>query len=425
MTEVDQSPVRLEGLFLDGYKCFARPEGFALKPLSLLYGRNNAGKSALLRALAILSRSVAESAAGPWDMGDAEGPGRGAPFRGLAWRGRARHDFSIILQWSWGGATSFDRLRLDQDDPTAPAYIREVHVGLPAMDSVPSTSAEAWLRIPPEEGGTAEYVRQSDEKTTRLLFDGLVPALGQSPQLDALAERLKTLRHAVQWLHGSRTSAPLDVPLSGTSARLLKPDGSNAALKLVAEQGRLLDDVRAFYAHPVFGRDLTIQHYRDSGARLLLDRPGEPWRIQLADVGEGMGKVLPVLVAIAAAARGSGPRIVVIEDPDVHLHDDGVRTLVEWIVDRVASNPAVRVVLETHSETVKLAAQNVVRRSDLKPEQLGLVWSERQADGHTRVEPVPLNEAGMPESHVFRSAFRVDRLLAAELAGFDPPRRPE
>lgn len=63
------------------YRCFRAEQVLELKPLTLLYGKNNAGKSAALRALAILCRSVSERAASAWDVGDVDGPGRGAAFR--------------------------------------------------------------------------------------------------------------------------------------------------------------------------------------------------------------------------------------------------------------------------------------------------------------------------------------------------------
>ncbi len=431
MKPVDPAPLseetsaeqpQLHAIHLDGYKCFARREGLTLRPLTLLYGRNNAGKSSLLRALAILGRSVAESAASPWDMGGDLGPGRGAAFKDLAWRGRkrGRSDFELILEWRTGDAASFDRFRLDQDEDAKPAFVREVWVDLPAIDVDRREAAAGWVRVPPAEGERAQYERAADERSVAVPFEGLVPVAKKDPQLGRLAERLRSLRNAVQWLHGSRSPAPRDVPLSGAAAPSLEPDGSNAALKLIIEQEQLLDDVRAFYADPCFDRELSIDHYRVGGARLLLDRIGEPYRIQLADVGEGMGKVLPVLVAVAAAVRGRGPRLVVIEDPDVHLHDDGVRVLVEWIAARLADNPDVRVVFETHSETVKLATQNAIRQGMLTPEQLGFVWCERQGDGHTSAKRVGFDRRGQPTDSTLRSTFMEGQRLAAELAGLYP-----
>ena len=45
-------------LLVSRYRAFAGDEVLPLRPLTLLYGRNNAGKSALTRALGVLGASV-------------------------------------------------------------------------------------------------------------------------------------------------------------------------------------------------------------------------------------------------------------------------------------------------------------------------------------------------------------------------------
>jgi AAA15 family ATPase/GTPase len=67
------------------YRSFATPVSFELRPITLLYGINNAGKSALLRALPILSESVGPEASGPLHL---ESPAAfETTFQDLRWKG--------------------------------------------------------------------------------------------------------------------------------------------------------------------------------------------------------------------------------------------------------------------------------------------------------------------------------------------------
>jgi len=50
----------LRALTVHNYRSFARPTRVELRPLTLVFGRNSAGKSALLRALPLLAESFAK-----------------------------------------------------------------------------------------------------------------------------------------------------------------------------------------------------------------------------------------------------------------------------------------------------------------------------------------------------------------------------
>lgn len=424
---------------MDGYKCFAGPETLTLRPLTLLYGRNSAGKSAVLRALPILASSVADGARTPWDIGDERGPGRGSAFRELPWRGHRRVWFRFELCWEQDTKRWRDEYTVEQRELDWPVRVRSVKPDI-------GSAAPSWHLIPADELASVEYRRSDGGAATSLRFEGLIPSTGLHGALDDLAARLRSLRRGVQWLHGNRTGAPRELRLSGEGApELLEPDGSNALVKLFMEESELLPLVTSFYAQPGIGLDLRFSRVRTDAIQPLMNHPARAeWGIALADVGEGMSKVLPVLVATAAAVRGKGPPIVAIEDPEVHLHDDAQRLLAEHLA-RLVARPSVTVesgtspmpadeplpqsvatpqravsfVLETHSRTFLLAVQNCVKKGILEPSDVQLIWADLQPDGRTSLLPVELNERGIPMSSVFSSAFAADGTLAAELAGLD------
>src|SRR5438128_1314151 len=64
MTAQDGTP-RLVAISCEGYKAFRQRERLAVRPLTILIGRNSAGKSALARLPVLLRRSLAARARGP------------------------------------------------------------------------------------------------------------------------------------------------------------------------------------------------------------------------------------------------------------------------------------------------------------------------------------------------------------------------
>ena len=80
--------LKLTGISAVGYRSFAQPLELELRPLTLLYGRNNAGKSAVLRLLPIIADSISDGAASPFDITRVTGDG--ASFLDALARGSAQ-----------------------------------------------------------------------------------------------------------------------------------------------------------------------------------------------------------------------------------------------------------------------------------------------------------------------------------------------
>jgi predicted ATPase len=71
----------LSSFTVANYRSFLRPTTIELRPLTLLFGYNNSGKSALLRVLPLLADSVGTPRGAPLNLDSAAV--RGASFRDL------------------------------------------------------------------------------------------------------------------------------------------------------------------------------------------------------------------------------------------------------------------------------------------------------------------------------------------------------
>ena len=87
----------LRAVTIKGYRSYLEETRMELRPLTLLYGRNNAGKSALLRVLPILADSVRESALSPFDLTTVVG--RQGSFLDVLSRGRGLKRLELGLEW--------------------------------------------------------------------------------------------------------------------------------------------------------------------------------------------------------------------------------------------------------------------------------------------------------------------------------------
>jgi predicted ATPase len=150
----------------------------------------------------------------------------------------------------------------------------------------------------------------------------------------------------------------------------------------------------------------------------MLNPIGASFEVALADTGAGMGQVLPVLTAIAAAqenVRNGAQEIVAIEEPESQLHPNAQRALGEWMCEVAGSDSAPQLVLETHSRVLVLAVQLAIARG-LDPQRVALYWLEQRSDGSTHAREVTLDRHGRPDSQWPRDVFADELELADELA---------
>lgn len=111
--------------------------------------------------------------------------------------------------------------------------------------------------------------------------------------------------------------------------------------------------------------------------------------VNIADMGVGVSQVLPALVALLTAIPG---QLVYLEHPERDLHPRAQVKLARLLSD--AARRGVRVVVETHSSLLLLGVQTLVAEGTLPPDLVALHWFERGEDGATQVKSRELDEFG-------------------------------
>lgn len=89
-------------------------------------------------------------------------------------------------------------------------------------------------------------------------------------------------------------------------------------------------------------------------------------------VGFGLSYTLPVVVALLAAPVGS---LVLIENPEAHLHPRGQMAMGDLIARAAAAG--VQVIVETHSDHVMNGVRVAVKEGRAAPEQVGFHFFQR------------------------------------------------
>jgi predicted ATPase len=106
-------------------------------------------------------------------------------------------------------------------------------------------------------------------------------------------------------------------------------------------------------------------------------------------VGFGLTQVFPIVVAALSAAAGD---IILIENPEVHLHPAGQSLMGQFLAE--VARAGVQVILETHSDHVLNGIRRFVKAEQFKPEQVALHFFRPRTDKAAQVLSPQLDRTG-------------------------------
>lgn len=379
------------------FRAFAGEESLPLRPITLLFGPNNAGKSSLLRLISMIGGSLDASTRGALEMPD--DLSRGGTFVDLASKVDVG-DYSFEFGFRW---------------PAGP--VREARYTLDGHSGKASYVKELLLRDDQGEllwsGNAAPNRPLTGADGSVVTCDGLLPRERTVVALADLAQKMSVLKGHVSWIDGVRARPPRRIERTGTAADIVSGDGRNAA-KLLVERPDVRAIVASFYESLSLPRELGVVESLDVDHRLTLNPRSQPlWDVDIVDTGEGMAQVLPVLVAAALTAKDGG--ILAIEEPESHLHADAQGTLARYLCQLAAASDPPILLLETHSRIFLLAVQLAVA-AGLPPDRVGLVWIDQDANGQSRITPVDILPSGHLGEGWPNAALTEDLSLASQFA---------
>jgi hypothetical protein len=418
--------MRLARFSVENYRAFAQATQLELRPLTLFFGYNSAGKSALLRFLPIVAASSGDQLA-PLALDSPAA--RGASFRDVL----SRHGSSPTM-----------RLGLEWSDPRGPLSIeagvrdvpeRQLQVVEDLKVQTPDGRVEAvWNADPTSLGAkkAREYEVTRDGAaigTLPIAFRGIAPVprtgtLGQAQTIiDVAADAFHGLRDRVHWLNSLRVVPPR-LARFGVPPTRLAPDGLNAGDYLAHDaivDGVLVDAVSAAFAK-ITNHQIAVKRYALAGEEqyslvITAGNATPPVEVPVVDTGEGMAQLLPVVVlgALAKLGRLAADSVLAVEHPELHLHPAAHAALAEFFCDLATAQDGPQCVIETHSENFLLRVQIAIAKGELPADKVIVHWVKTLDTGSV-VDTIVFDGAARPQGAGWPpGVFSEDLVQAREL----------
>jgi len=343
---------------LELFKCFELLK-LPLEPLTLLSGANASGKSTVLQALVLLHQTLLD------------------------------HEWSTRLQLNG----SEIELGTVTDVVDKVHGRREFSIGLVDDDC---TVKWAFHYVEDKQSmsaavGSVDVNGQLVQTPEKLRF--LFPEPLES--VKSLAERLRTLTYLTAERLGPRDGYDLQDP---SVTQVVGPRGENSlgllhqqrdlavlpALVLESEPPTLLKQVEARMKTFFPGTSLTVQPVPQTNMVTLgLTTSGETGFHRPINVGFGLTQVLPIIVAALVAKDRD---LLLIENPEVHLHPAGQALMGQFLTEVAAAG--VQVLTESHSDHVLNGIRRAVKAEKLPADKVAFhFFKPRDEEGEQVTSP--------------------------------------
>lgn len=387
----NSSTAAIAEVAVSGFKSFRTEQRIAIRPLTLLAGANNSGKSSIVQPL-LLMKQTFEAEFNPGAL-LLDGPNvRFTKLEQLLWHGPpgdTASRFAVELALEDGR-----RVRTVFGPGEHPLPVQVLETRWESRDGVVA------LRVP----APPEQYQEIEQRFGVTEFFSEPCFVWAGSRRDAEQRRVVPqdssdfVQPLIGVIHvsGNRGAPKLSYPLTGVARErfpgVFEPYVATFLLiwqhqRAFEESERLAEALRSVCQVG----SVRADRVSDTSLELLVSQlPDYSDReVNIAHAGLGVSQVLPVIVGLEAA---SPQQLLYLEQPELHLHPRAQASLAPLLAR--AAQRGVRVVAETHSSHLLLGIQSLVAAGKLDPQLVKLHWFSRDETGQTNITSADLDEYG-------------------------------
>jgi len=403
----------IQRLRLRQFKCFEDSGDIPLAPLTVIFGRNNTGKSSILQSLLLLRQTLDSPEYGP--RLDLRGPLYPAgTYADLVHQHKSNENVTVEFGFDLDDGTGRASVELEfSSDEPQPARLARLRIASDRADPLEikrgrgrggpyelylggksqGTEEKALFRFPangffpligpePLRRGRPNEKHQQTRESARTILTNLETALRNMRAVGAF-------RHQPERRYEYQGRAPQSVDSTGRTvmAALIED-----MMRRGAQRGQLVRSVNHWLK--AVGRVRILPFKRISkSARIfevrLRDTDSGRWA-NFADVGFGIGQAFPVFVEGLRTPDGG---LFLVQEPEIHLHPDAQLRMADFLVSLALKGR--RAVVETHSENLLLRIRRrILGRSSLHiaPSDVSVIFVRKNPDGTSQAIPLDMDE---------------------------------
>lgn len=389
----------LKELRIKNFKSLKDTGTLEIKPITLLVGANSSGKSSLIQFLLLLKQTV--------ESRDIENPliFNGTCIQLESYRNIIfKNDVNQTLEFEFS-FDPFSRLSVPFISPEVTYYV-VFHEG---------------------DGGKVEILRfevidtESEEPGLSILWNNeekkydIIGKSRKNLRLDPFFRFLRFYPHVIEDIYYRAVSftrffdrifskgicylGPLReypqryYPVSGAIMEDVGFKGEKTIEVLTTAGEDVLQKVQEWIKNFGMAESIRIKPLKGKTlVEVLLEDSTLEMSFNLYDVGFGVSQVLPIIAEGFFAPSGS---LILIEQPEIHLHPRLQSEMGDLLIDISKSNK--KLIIETHSEHLLLRIQRRITEGSLKSDDVALYFFTYTNEG-TTIERIRIDDLGRFEN---------------------------
>lgn len=365
----------IDRIKFSGYKSFKNTSELEIKPITVIFGKNSSGKSAIAKLPTLVEASLS---------------------------GKFIESLSYINKRIELGAEYRDLFynREFQQQLKLQMFSDKNYLDVEITNSTTKPVITFWESYfennpPKNEKLTSEQI----DKANKLLFSGFIKN-----------DRKKELKNVfclkTDYIGPFRLNPPRAFMLKGKDEyKRIGIKGENA-YQLLAVDEELTTRVSSWYEENFDGWELIVNKIEPYYEIRIKRKNSSNNGVNIVDVGQGMSQALPLIVK--AHLLNTKPVLNIWEQPELHLHPAAHGNLAELLVDSI-KNSKNKYLIETHSKNFILRLRRLIAEGKIDNKNINLYWVEYdEQESSSNLTKVPVNENGEVEfwpDNIFNESF--------------------
>lgn len=304
----------IKSISLNNFKCFREKLELSLAPITIMYGKNGRGKSTVAQSLLLLAQTMVDS----------------NDVRNLLLMGKYVElgSFTDVVN-AYSDKSHFGITLHDESD--------EVEMCFKELANKPQMATIDELKV----NGLSRFSQMSAENSGRL---SEVKTISTTSDINAL-QMLKSARYVSAGRLGPQNSMMRRDSLDDDDLGI---NGENLINVLSRNGIDFIEEIENSLSTILGGAAIKIAFRDSERIELFLNSKDGKDTFKPVNVGFGYSYVLPVIVAAKLAQNES---LLIIENPEAHLHPAAQSRIMKFLI-KAAKEKNLQVIIETHSDHV-------------------------------------------------------------------------
>ena len=330
-SRINDSINMLEQIQFKNYKAFAGEECLEIRPLTILIGKNSSGKSSLCKLLPLFENATSGNMDSVLLLNNRK-VSLGSRYEDL-FHNNITTELQLKLQYSNNIKLSATYL-MNEGDILVYEYSAQI-------------------------GEKIKEMRFTEEQSKNEPFQGLI----NNSVFEEIGLDNDAVRFNVDYIGPMRIDPIRIITFNGyekyTTVGIKGENTYSILLNSYLKKDSLFSDVSQWMKENLEGQALIIEQNSPSSGTYSIYVQRNGAKVNIADVGQGLGQVLPIIVQSYMKDEAD---VVVIEQPVLHLHP-AAHANVAYRIAKSALDTGKKYIIETHSENLILGIRKLISDS--------------------------------------------------------------